>query len=81
MSSHLVKCVFEVGSNLSLTMRNSSSVVATGDDVVWSIIRHHGNYTCKAKDSQGHVSASKTFFVRVVGKWTVRKKTAALYLT
>lgn len=81
MSSHLVKCVLEVGSNLSLIMENSSGIVASGDDVVSSIIRHHGNYTCKARDSQRHVSASKTFYVRVVGKWTVRKKTAALYLT
>ena len=81
MSSHLVKCVFEVGSNLSSIMENSSRTVAFGVDVVSRIIRHHGNYTCKANDSQGHVSASKTFFVRVVGKWSVRKKTAALYLT
>lgn len=80
MSSHLVKCVFEVGSNMSLFMKNSSGSVFSRDDVhvVWSIIRQHDNYTCYAKDSQGHVSASKTFYVRVVGKWTVRKKTAAL---
>lgn len=81
MSSHLVKCVFEVGSNMSSIMDNSSGMVAEGADVVWSIIRQKGNYTCKARDSLGHVSASKTFYVRVVGKWTVRKKTAALYLT
>ena len=66
---------------MSLIMENSSSIVASGVDVVWSIIRHDGNYTCNAKDSQGHVSASKTFYVRVVGKWTVRKKIVALYLT
>ena len=66
---------------MSSIMDNSSGMVADGSDVVWSIIRQKGNYTCKARDSLGHVSASKTFYVRVVGKWTVRKKTAALYLT
>lgn len=73
---------------MSLTMSNSSgvvasgvNVVASGVNVVWSIIRDNGNYTCNATDSLKHVSVSKTFYVRVVGKWIVRKKTGNLYLT
>ena len=74
-----MRCLSEVGSNMSLM--NSSGSFAFGVKVVWSKIRHDGNYTCQATNSSGHVSDSKSFHVSVVGKWIARKKTAALYFT
>ncbi|XP_068754299.1 uncharacterized protein [Montipora capricornis] len=64
VSEHYVWCSSEGTPPINITLKNSSSNLAFGNEMVWSKINQDGNYSCIATNEVG--AESKTFYVSLI---------------